>query len=523
LQTGSFKYTVADFELLKSRFKHMPVNTQLENELTDNAYILAYAIENRFDTISFLSKKLMYGTRLYSSEKDGYVWNRKIKPLLTVSSRDIKDVCDKRTTEYTFEAVFFPNATSLTKFLTPGFKIETEKEFDAIKQRVSPTSEINFVNFRGSYPFYPLGIYTDKIFNAKKGDVWGPLETLNGYYVVHVANIESIKQPAYEEKKATIEKELIDGLTEKYIWERRKEVLSKANPKMYDSAITEMASKCIVKKREWPGIDKDMVLMDYKFQGKSHSYSAADFIEFTHCEPIFFGSLTDANDVKEMLKNFLMDIYLFDEAKKMNAETDKEFLLFKKYYQNKLFVQYYYEQHIIPQSEVTAEEVLRHYNENRDNLKKFETAIVSIYKFKDSQSAIGGLGKIMEHYQQNIANSLSKTAIPEKLSSVAENVEIRLSDTTNNLFLINAISNANTGQVLMPLEINGEFWIVYISQKNGNALFPYKYAKVEIERMLSEKRTKKTYDYLLAKLKAKYPLEVNHLKEYNQKMKNKLK
>lgn len=42
--------------------------------------------------------------------------------------------------------------------------------------------------------------------------------------------------------------------------------------------------------------------------------------------------------MKKMMTNFLMEVWYYDEALKVGAETDDEFLCFKKYYQSKLFV-----------------------------------------------------------------------------------------------------------------------------------------------------------------------------------------
>ncbi|MDP4208816.1 MAG: peptidylprolyl isomerase [Bacteroidota bacterium] len=521
LQAGEYKLTVPDFEFLKNRHKNQPVNAEYENQLIDNAYILAYAIDNRFDTISILSKKLMYGTRLYCSEVNGYVWNRKVKPYLKVSFGDINDVYEKQTTAYTLEYIYFPNSTCLNKYVTPGSKVESAESFNALKQRVASSKEIRQSMFQSSYPFYPFSIYTDKLFNAQKGDVWGPFETMEGYYVVQVTGIEPITRRPFKEEKARIENSLLDGLTQKFIWKSQREILSKMSPRMNNSAISLMAAKCIINRREWPGIDRNMVLMDYTFQGKTHHYTAADFMEFINCQPMFVGSPADANDMKNLMKDFLMDIWHFDEALKMGVETDKEFQLFKKNYQSKLFVNYYNEKSIYPKMELTTDEIKKYYNENQDNLKRFKTATISVYKFGDQQSAFESMNPITQHYKQSTQSLANPRFDPllHGLNSLKENVEVQISDTTNSTILVNAIIGADTGRVLSPMKMNGEYWVVYLTHKSGEARLPYKYAKLEIERTLPAKKAQEARGQLLAELKVRYPLKINRLKEYNQKMK----
>src|SRR5665647_704118 len=101
--------------------------------------------------------------------------------------------------------------------------------------------------------------------------------------------------------------------------------------------------------------------------------------------------------------------------------------------------------------------------------------------------------------------------------SVTEGVEINASDTTNDVNLVNAISESDAGQTLMPMKINGEFCVVYLKNKNGITPLPYKYAKIRIERMLLEKKAQEAHDKQIAGLKAKYLLTINRLKEYTPK------
>ncbi|HEY4788247.1 MAG TPA: peptidylprolyl isomerase [Bacteroidales bacterium] len=515
LQIGSYNLTVADFEKIRSDNKKRNRTIgekQLEKKLIEEGYILAYDLDNRFDTITLLKNRLKYASRLYASKVDGFVWNQKVKPFLNVSKNDLLDAYHKRDSAYELELICFPQQGLVEKFLNTGDKVKSAADFYLLKDRVTSSHEIKFFKYRQRYPFIPLGIYIKELSNGKAGDVWGPVETLNGYDVVHVAGIKKISQPVFEQEKSTIEKELLKGLTEKYIWESQKDILSKANPAMQDNAIREMASKCIVDKREWPGIDRKMVLMNYDFQGKRLPYTVADFIEFVNCEPVFSGSLTDANDVKGMLKTYLFDIYLFAEAQKMNIENDSEYKLFRKQYLNGLYVQYYKEKNI-PRSVPDDEEVKKYYNQNRNNLKSFESATVSIFKFGDKSSSFNGLAQIAAYYNQRTNGPKYKLQGLNGLRSF-ENVKINLTDTSYKDIFINNLSKAREGQVLPPLEVNGEFWVVYLIQKSGTNIIPYKYAKAEIESKLYEKNRQNIYDSLQVQLNSKYPVRINHLENY---------
>ena len=325
-------------------------------------------------------------------------------------------------------------------------------------------------------------------------------------------------QPSFNEEKNVIERELIHVLSEKYISKSQEDIIRQSNPHMYDKAIINTASKFDIHTRQWLGLDGNQVLMNYQFNGKKQFFTSADLVEFLNCEPVIIGSPSNPNDIKELMINFLMDIYLFEEAKSMHAESNDEYITFKRYYRNKLFVQHFYEQNIFPKMKITSAEVQKYYIENKSNLKGFETATISVYKFSDLKSALFSFRQINNYYNKNNNPTIQKlkpTNLPG-LVSATEKVEINLSDTTNDVNLINAISKLNVGQTLMPLKIKEEYCVVYINQKEGNIILPLRYAKVIIERLLPEIKAKREYERQIAVLKMKFPLTVNRLKEYIQ-------
>jgi hypothetical protein len=523
LQAGKYEFTSLDYDMLNTRTNNYFTNPQQMDKLVENAYILAFALDNKYDTIKLLSTKMFYGMRLYSAEVNGYVWNKKVKPNLKVSNDDLKRAYNKRSVQYSIECIGFPTGTKMDKYITSGTNVNTEKSFYALKQHIAVIPEATSSVLQSTYPFTPFSAYTNKIENSKIGDVLGPIETPNGFYLLHVVGIKTVKQPPYNNEKAAIEHELLNVLTERYIMDSQKDILGKASPKMNDKSILYMASRFDNQTRQWPEIDENLILMSYQFKGKRQLFTAGDLKEFINCEPFFIGSPSKANDIKEFMKSYLMDIYLYEEAKGMNAEADEEFIAFKRYYRNKLFVQHYNEQYIYPKMKITASEVQRYYNENKNSLGGFESATVSLYKFRTQQAAFDGLMAIKNFYSPNRQNPASIELKPNNLGgmiSVTEGVEINASDTTNDVNLVNAISESDAGQTLMPMKIDGEFCVVYLKNKNGITPLTYKYAKIKIERMLPEKKAQEAHDKQIAGLKAKYPLTINRLKEYNPKQVN---
>ena len=510
LQAGKFEFTSADFDIIKARNHNQSISPQQIDKLVENAYILAFALDNRYDTIQLLNKKLLYGMRLYSSEVDGFVWNRKVKPNLQISENEIKEAYQKRTTAYSIECIILPKGSKIGTYLSAGTKLNTEKGFYALKQNVASVAGVSINMMQLSYPFYPMSVYSKQIQGAQKGDVIGPIEMPNGLYVVHVVDSKTVPQAEYKDLKPVIERELQSIKSESFIQESQKEILGSTKPNMHDNEILYMASKYDRKARGWSGIDGKKVLMDYEFKGKKQFFTAADLQEFVQCEPVLMGSASDAKILKEWMTNYLMDIYLFDVAKEMGAETDEEFLSFKRYYQNKLFVQHFNELYIYPKQTITPAEVQQYYLENKSSFKSFESATLVRYQFKDMPSAYDGMNKIKEYHEQG-NSSIQLSRLPGMLSVAEKN--ILASDTSQQAHLILEISDANVGQTLTPQRDGAQFCVVYIKDKKGDSPLPFPFAKVKIERTLPEKRMKEASDQQMALLKAKYHISINKLKE----------
>ena len=325
IQIGHYNLTVADYEFIKNSAKYKKKNNeQLRIDLLEEGHIIAYALDHKYDTIEILNKKLDYATYFYASNVDGYVWNKEVKPLLKVTENDLQRAYHMRTQEYHLNLIYFSNERSLQKYYESDHPIESEKDFFSVQEKVASDFNVKSYSMPMRYPFYSFGEYANDIFNAKTGDVLGPFETLNGYYLIHVGGIKKGLLQSYGQEKDIISQELLSSLTEKYIWESQQRIISDTKPEMYEDAINEVASKVNVEEKKWPGVNRNLILMKYELDGIRQYYSVEDFIEFVHCQPMFLGSLSSSDDIKKMLKTNLTNLYLFAKAQQMGMERDEE-------------------------------------------------------------------------------------------------------------------------------------------------------------------------------------------------------
>lgn len=514
LQIGDYKLTVAEYEFIRNsaRYKQNS-DEQLQNILIEEGRLIAYALEHKYDTIEILNKQLDYATYYYASKVDGYVWNKKVKPLLIVSENDIQKAYHMRSNEYHLDFICFPNKQILRKYYKSDYPLESEKVFFSVQKKISSDLNVRSYSHYMRYPFYPIGCYTGEILKAEVGDVLGPFETSNGYYMIRVGTIKNVPSQSYERERAIISQELQNGLKEKYIWESQQQIIRNTSPKMYEEAIYEVASKVNIEKKEWQDINCDLILMEYDLNGIHYHYTVADFIEFAHCEPLYFGSLSNPDDVKKMLNTHLTNVFLFAEAQQLRMEEDEEYQQFKNRYQHSILLNHYKQKNIYPNILIQDKEIVDYYHSSQNNFKCFESASVIVYHFKDIHDAMKGRKQILSEPE-----GLKNMVIVKKENDLfvkADGVDFEVEKSNYDKNFIDIILRLNIGQISNPFKVGNEYQIVRLISKSGIITTPLKYVKDEIKQKLSVIKEQEITHQQVQELQNLYPITVNRLKKYS--------
>lgn len=513
LQIGDHRLTIPDYELKRKSDKYKSLtDQQLQDKLIEEGRIIAFSFDHKYDTISALNKHLEYAMRFYASKVDGFVWNKKVKPKLELTDSEIHQAYLKRSHNYSLEVIHIPSKSILDKYQKPG-SLQSEREFNLLKKNGASDPDVSVSNVNARYPFYPIGIYTDKIYTAKAGDLLGPIEALDGYYIIRIAGIKKATQNDYRNEKALIKQELLSGLTQKYIFESQQEIFGKANVRMNDAAIEELASKFNDKEKKWPEVNPGLILMDYNFEGKRARYYAADFFEFVANEPVIFGSLSKPADVRKMLSSNIIGKALYAEALRMNIESDEEYLHFKKNYRENVFLEYYKRQHIYPKISVERAELENYYHQHRHEFKGFESARISIYRFPDIQKAFEGRMQISNPVKISALSTDSGSGKAARIPKT-DVVDLNLNNPNTDPRVVAEILKLNPGQVSSPIAANGEYLIVTLVSKKGTITLPYRYVEEDIRKLLYAQKETHINTQQMEELKAKYPIEENRMADY---------
>ncbi|ADQ80901.1 hypothetical protein Palpr_2772 [Paludibacter propionicigenes WB4] len=516
LQIGDYKVTVADYEYMRNENneRYKLTDADLKKKIIDEGYINAYALENKYDTIASLKTRLDYAIRFYAAVQDGYMWNKKYKQALVVSETQLREAYEKQKLEYNIEFILFPDKGLLDKYCSSHSAGLSSSDFNSIKSRIGSKSGVYSSSTYQRYPFNLPGLDYDKLIQCKKGDVWGPVQTPEGYFIYRMVESRNTFKVPYNTLKPNLQKILEHKLAQKYDNERKKEVLQKAKPVMSDETINYMLSVCDMKARKWNYVDRSKVLMNYSLDGKTKAFTIADFIGFVENEPLFFGSLTQLSGIKGMLESNILDIYLYSEALKIGMLNDPEFLTFKRNRQFKIYTQHYKETNVIPKVVVTEAESRKFYNQNIDKFKTFGSCEVLIYKFKDSQTAGNSMPPIAVRYTQK--------PVPQEIQDRAKSIKIpeptpatlKISDKTLSANIKSAIIRLMPTQVSMPIQMNNGYWVIYLKSKSDLIIIPYEEVKSEIAAKLPEILSNQILEQQISKLKLSYKIKTDKIDDY---------
>jgi hypothetical protein len=366
LQIGSFSLMEDEYRYWNDKLKSKHIDSvQRQQQIREQAYILAYAQEHHYDTISSLNKHLDYALKFFVSQVDGYLWNKEVKPKLQITDSLLQIAYKKRAFTYHIDLIRLSDTVKTIAHLgTPDQSL-----FNHLKT-LTPKEQFHPISL--TYPFLPYGSYTEGLDHAQMGEVIGPFETEQGLYIMRVNRITPSSIPPFKDIETFLRQDLTTRMTNKYVFESVKRIKAETNPRFNNIALTHLCKSYDPVKNQWPVQLDSLLLMQYSFHRKTKSFKGKDFKEFIQYQPLFFGSLQNTEDVKKMIETYLIGEFLYHEAQKFSPEHDKAYTLAKGWLRNHFYVNYFKEKHILPNIQITEQDVINYYHTKKDEVKPFD-------------------------------------------------------------------------------------------------------------------------------------------------------
>lgn len=271
LQVGTYTLLQDEYYYLKEKLKRNHQDSiQLLEEIRDQAYLLAFANEHRYDTINELNKRLDYALKFYIAQVDGYLWNKKVKPKLQLTDSLLQTAYKKSAFLYQIDLIKFSDKDTSTLQKS----MFNQNQFNNLK-KITPKGQFHQITL--TYPFLPYGVFTTQLDQAKINDIIGPFETDEGVYVMMVKNIVPAPLQPYKDIEQKLRQAITIRMTNKYVYESVKHIQAETKPKFYDQAITDLCRHYDQKEKKWSSKVDSMLLMEYTFHGNTKTIQRKRF------------------------------------------------------------------------------------------------------------------------------------------------------------------------------------------------------------------------------------------------------
>ncbi len=504
LQAGQYTLLEDELQALRQQGGYRELtDVELRDRLVEEARVLAYAAEHRFDTIVALQQQLAYAIRYQVSSVNGYLWNKQVKPLLQVSHDELKKAYVLRNREYWLDYLFYPETSNTPA--SEGVSVAQaagEGAWPALRRRVLAQPGAQAFSGWSRFPFVPLAVYLPALVAPQVGKVYGPVRTLHGQCVVYVREHRPAAARDFATDSAAIYGELLMALQEDKIWRSQEQVMQRMQPVYHDEAIHSVAQVYDPGRRAWPGVDSRVLLMEYSWQDSRQVFTLADLQELVRYQPVFAGSLRQAGDVKKLLAAHLIGISLYDQANALGMQQDPVFLWQQKHYLRALYLQHYKQSFVYPRLSVPDAAVQDAYR-HQPARNSFEQATVALYSYPDLATAMAARQSLLDSARGRTEGSQSP--------AVALNKEllIRTADTVCAPAVFDAIHRLTPGHFSLPVLADGQYVVIRLLHKQGVVPMPFKYAASDLRQSLLQLKERD----LLRDLEDSFPIRINRLND----------
>ncbi len=513
LKIGPIEINRYEYEKDKKReFEYQKFRTTEDwnNYYIANSYFLADAYYKKYDTISAITKVVDYAAITMLGKHRGYLWNKVEEPKLVISNKEIRKVYRKQNKILDMEYFLFPNKIVLNAILNNDTCIQTEVDFNKLIDTCH-TKSVKYVNTQLVYPFNELESVKTQIYALQQGDIIKiPLK--NGKILIaHLKKIIEINQKTFGEERENIYANL-RRIKEKQIIEKKQNlILSKANIIINEKVANSILLR--IENDKYLELSKTLLadtVLTYVFNNTPVVLSEAEFFDYYQNNPFMY-VITEIESLKEVLRSIIIEKYLYTECVEIGITEETKFLTDKRDFMNRLILNAY-NQNNFYKSKISNKDMIEYYNANKQKFTQCKTCYVSVFTFKDKNSAyysLNFLDKII--FQNGILNPSDTSNMG--LRSYHPKVIIETSNSDYQPELIRMIFTSKINTPIGPVKINNQESIFIKTKEEGQEIQPYEQAKETIEKQLITENMEIIKDNKLKELMNNHPIKINKIQK----------
>ena len=531
-QVGEAKYygenLTNKFEQFSEQYKGAKIpEDSIEQFITDEIdklYVVADAYNSGLDDDFYFIKSVEAYKKFEMGKAKGPLWDHSVEPLLTVSEATIQEFYKKGNRVFYASHFRFEDSLSAANLLTAIKEGDLEPSF-VKKQAGKQSSRSEEVVLQ--YPFKEFAKYSESVDQLQVNQLSEIMRLGNGYSILYINKIETIKQQPLED----LDEKIREYLKNKRMFEvadsMQDRVLRKAKPEVSDEIFKKSLAKYIEhSKPNVREIDSlfsilsDSIIVQYKgYHGESVQTTVRDVNEYYFYIPIR-RAIQDSIGLLNFIFGYIIDDYFWQEGCELGlADTDR-FTIKLNREKNELLKYYYHERYFKPKIQITEDMLQACYEENSELFTSKTSGVFTKISFTDRNK--------FEYYTQMLNNmdigsliSYIEKNDPEFMQHVSKEFTIRYDEIPQKDF--EKLYHLSEGEYAILYYANKEMDLFYKNAPDLVVIRSLEDVKGIVRAMCEDNETSKLQSQLISDvLKPKYELKVLYTtKELIKLLKNK--
>ncbi|MBN2395661.1 MAG: peptidyl-prolyl cis-trans isomerase [Candidatus Atribacteria bacterium] len=509
LKIGQNEQTKYEFERNKERtFNRSDSYQKWMNNYIDEAYFLADALDQKYDTLSTINKIVKYASYSMIGRVDGYLWQKVEDPKLSISNTEIKECYKRQNKLFYIETLKLPDKETLTSLLKNDTLIKSEADLKKLISSCKSNNAVQYLNQVYIYPYNELEFAKEFIYEMKPGTVSDFQYTNSGIYMIHLLKVEDKPQKSFEKEKELIKIVLLDIKKKKIADNKQKEVLEKANTTISEKIADELM--LIIKNKNDSVLkQRSDTIMTFTFHGQRLSFLLKDFYDYYKFNP-FMNVIDNEQNLIQVLNGYVEEVYLFAEAENLGVTDDQRYRLDRKFFKNRLIVNEYLNDNFYKRINITDAETKKYYEERKQEFSEGKVCEVSLFYFEDLNAALENYEYINSQLSIGNFSTFADTSIIKGLE-MYKAVEIDNQSNELTKEIVRLIFDIETNRLSIPIEYKNNFLLFIKTKEEGKRIKTYDESLNEVTNQIRINKIELLRQEKLGELRKKYSMEINKL------------
>jgi hypothetical protein len=531
-QVGEAKYfgenLIKEYERFSDQYKNSEIPedsiAKFIANIIDELYVVTDACNSGLNKDVYFIKSVK-GYKIFEMGKaEGPLWNHSVEPLITANESEIQDFYKKRNRVFYTSLFWFEDSLTAAKIVAAIKEADLEAPF--LKEQAdeqSSRSEEAVIQ----YPFEGFAGHAEAINQLQANQFSDVMQLRNGYSILYINKIDTIKQQPFKKMKDRITEylknkrmfEIADSMQNRVI-SRAKHVI---NNEIFEKILVKYIDHSKLTGAEieshFFALSDSSIVRYTGYNGEPTEATVQDLNDYYYYVPIR-KVVKDSIGLSNLIIYYIIDDYFWQEGCELglaNTNAWNQKLNRKK---NELLRYYYHERNLKPKIQITENMMQACYEENIEMFKSKISGVFTKIDFADKSK--------LEYYSQMLNNrdigtllSFIKKNDPEFIQHVIEGIRIDYNKLTNDIFH-KLYSMAENEYEVIELP-NNKFELYYKNTPDSLGIRSLEDVRGLVRAMCEGNETSKLQDQLISEvLKPKHELSALYsTKELIKLLKNK--